>query len=162
MAHSSFIYDSCIRGYHEYKSIRDVSVGEVLHCSGEIDNPHDDQTVSVIRRGVTVGHVPRYVSRGFSLFLQLGGSITATVVSTRRYSRDFPKGGLEIPCQYTLERPTNEIKKIIFLAACKSNYELFNSDSVSNDNVIKTVSAKTEPQINDLVQTAATSTATSD
>ena len=50
MAHSSFIYDSCIRGYHEYKSIWDASVGEVLHCSGAIDNPHDDQTVSVIRR----------------------------------------------------------------------------------------------------------------
>ena len=85
MAHLSFIYDSCIQGYHEYKSIWDASVGEVLHYSGEIDNPHDDQAVSVILRGVTVGHVPRYVSQGFSLFLQLRGSITATVVSTRRY-----------------------------------------------------------------------------
>ena len=38
------------------------------------------------------------------------------------------------------EEPTNEVKKIrIFLAAYKSNYELVNSDSVSNDNVIKTV-----------------------
>ena len=111
MAHSSFTYDSCIRGYHEYKSIWDASVGEVLHCSGEIDNPHDDQAVSVIRRGVTVGHMPRYVSQGFSLFLQLGGSITTTVVSTKRYSRDLPQGGLEIPCQYTLEGPTNEVKR---------------------------------------------------
>ena len=138
-------------------------MGKVLHCSGELDNPHDDQAVSIIRRGATIGHVPRYVSRGFLLFLQLGGSITATVVSTRRYSRDLPQGGLEIPCQYTLEWPTNEVKKIrIFLAACKSNYELVNSDSVSYDNVIKTVPAKTKPQINDLVQTAATSTAASD
>ena len=122
MAHSSFICDSYIRGYHEYKSIWDASVGEVLHCSGEIiDNPHDDQAVSIIHRGVTVGHVPRYVSRGFSLFLQLGGNITATVISTRRYSRDLPLGGLKIPCQYMLEGPTNEVKKIrIFLAACKS------------------------------------------
>ena len=107
--------------------------------------------------------MPRYVSQGFSLFLQLGGSITAIVVSTRRHSRDLPQGGLEIPCQYTLEGPTNEVKKIrIFLAACKSNYKLVNSDSVSNDNVIKTVPVKTEPQINDLVQKAATSTAASD
>ena len=44
------------------KSIWDASVGEVLHGSGEIDNPHDDQAVSVRHRGVTVGHVPRYVS----------------------------------------------------------------------------------------------------
>ena len=111
MAHSSFIYDSCIRGYHEYKSIWDASVGEVLHCSGEIDNPHDDQAVSVIHRGVTVGHVPRYVSRGFSLFLQLGGSITATVISTRRYSRDLPQGELEISCQYTLRGQPMKLKR---------------------------------------------------
>ena len=32
-----------------------------MHCSGEIDNPHDDQAVSVIHRGVTVGHMPRYI-----------------------------------------------------------------------------------------------------
>ena len=75
MACVSFIYDSCIRGYHEYKSIWDASVGGVLCCSREIDNPHDDHAVTVIRRGVTVGHVPRYVSRGFSLFLQLGGTM---------------------------------------------------------------------------------------
>ena len=28
MARASFIYDSCVQGYHEYKSIRDASVGE--------------------------------------------------------------------------------------------------------------------------------------
>ena len=87
-------------------------MGKVLHCSGEIDNPHNDQAVSVIRRGVTVGRVPRYAPRGFSLFLRLGGSITATVISTRKYSRDLPLGGLEIPCQYTLEEATNENKNI--------------------------------------------------
>ena len=66
MAHPSFMHDSCIRGYHEYKSIWDASVGEILHCSREADNHYDDQAVTVIRSGVTVGHVPRYVSRGFA------------------------------------------------------------------------------------------------
>ena len=125
MARTSFIYDSCVRGYHEYKSIWDSSVGEILHCSRKVDNPNDDHEVAVIHRGVTVGHVPRYVLQGTSLFIQLGGNITATVVSTRRYSRDLPQEGLEIPCQYTLEGPTNEVRKIrIFLASCESNYKV--------------------------------------
>ena len=80
MAHASFINGSCVRGYHEYKGIWDASVREILHCNREVDNPNDDHAVAVIRRGVTVGHVPRYVSQGFSLFLQLGENITATVV----------------------------------------------------------------------------------
>ena len=55
-------------------------MGEILHCSRKVDNPNDDHAVAVIRRGVTVGHMPRYVLRGFSLFLQLRGSITSHVV----------------------------------------------------------------------------------
>ena len=157
MAHSSLIYDSCIQGYHEYKSIWDASVGEVLHCISELYNPYDDQAVLVARRKVTVGHMPRYVSRGFLLLLQLGGSITATVNSTRRYSRDLSQEGLETPCQYTVEGPTNEVKKIMSLSSCKSNYELVKSDSGNDDDITKTVPAKTEPQVSDRVQTAATS-----
>ena len=166
MARASFIYDSCVRGYHEYKSIWDASVEESLHCSREVDNPNDDHVVTVIRRGVTVGYVPRYVSRGFSLFIQLRGNITATVVSTRRYSRGLSQGGLEISCQYTLEGPIKEVRKIrIFLASCESNYKLVKSDSevsMNNDNVIKTepnngkTTAKTKPQVNDLVPIATT------
>ena len=115
-----------------------------------------------------MGHVPRYVSRGFSLFLQLGGTITATVVSIRKYSRDLPQGGIEIPCQYILEGPTNEVRKIrIFLASCETNYKLVIFDSeelMCNDNVIKTepsngkTTAKTEPQVNILVPITNTST----
>ena len=51
MVHTSFIYDRCVRGYHELLdiSIWDASVGEILHCSCEVDNPNDDHAVAVIR-----------------------------------------------------------------------------------------------------------------
>ena len=55
---------------------------EILHCSREVDNPNDDHVVTVIRTVVIVDHVPRYVSQGFSLFILLGGNISAGVVST--------------------------------------------------------------------------------
>ena len=147
-------------------------MGEILHCSREVDNPNDDHAVTVSRRGDTVGHVPRYVSRGFSLFIHLGGNITVTVVSTKRYSRDLPQGGLEIPCQYTLEGPIKEVRKIrIFLASCESNYKLVKSDSevsMNKDNVIKTepnngkTAAKTEPQVNNLVPIVTTAATTNE
>ena len=73
---------------------------------------------------------------------------------------------MEIPCQYTLKGSTNEVRKIrIFLASCESNYKLVKFDdevSMSNDNVIKTepndgkATAKSEPQVNDLVMSIAT------
>ena len=47
MARASFTYDSCIRGYHEYKSIGDASVGEILHCNHKPDNPYDDQQLQL-------------------------------------------------------------------------------------------------------------------
>ena len=45
---STFEYHSCIRGYHEYKSIWDASIGEVVTCNRETDNGHDDYAVSVV------------------------------------------------------------------------------------------------------------------
>ena len=59
---NAFEYYSCIRGYHEYKTIWDASIGEVVNCSHETDNLHDDNAVSVVRRGVIVGHVLRHLS----------------------------------------------------------------------------------------------------
>ena len=48
-----------------------------------------------------VGHVPRHYSCVFSLFLRNDGTISCCVNVGRRYSRDLPQGGLEIPCIYT-------------------------------------------------------------
>ena len=58
-ASESFVYDRCIHGYHEYKSIWNASVGEVLECSRKLNNAHDENTARVAHRRVTVGHIPR-------------------------------------------------------------------------------------------------------
>ena len=77
-------------------------MGEILYCSREVDNPYDKRSQLAIHRGVTVGHVPRYVSRGFSLFIQLGGNISYCYCWEDIQETFLPQGGLEIPCQYTL------------------------------------------------------------
>ena len=49
-----------------------------------------------------MGHVPRTISTVCSLFLRRGGgSIECQINGNRRYSRDLPQGGLEIPCVLT-------------------------------------------------------------
>ena len=48
---------------------------------------------------VTVGHVPRSISRVCWYFIQHDGEITCKITGGRRRS-DLPQGGLEVPCEY--------------------------------------------------------------
>ena len=54
-----------------------------------------------------IGHLPKKMSRVYSLFLRRGGDIPCTVTGRRRHSRDLPQGGLEIPC---VIEPSNSVK----------------------------------------------------
>lgn len=98
MASSSFQLESKIRGYHVYKDIWVAVDGEVLGCRRETSNGHDPFAVAVVKDSTVVGHVPRRISAICSLFLRRHGTITCRVNGSRRYSRDLPQGGLEVPC----------------------------------------------------------------
>ena len=102
----------CIRGYHVYQAIWTAAIGEVLPCVRELTNTEDRYAVAVQRSGITVGHLPKKVSRICSLFLRRGGYIHCTVSGNRRYSEDLPQGGLEIPCCVTFKAKPKEINKL--------------------------------------------------
>lgn len=104
--------DSCIRGYHVYKSVWDANVGEILQCKRERQNSEDKYAVAVLKSGMIVGHLPRKVSRISSLFLKRGGTIECTVTASRRYSVDLPQGGLEIPCCLLFRGKLVDIEKL--------------------------------------------------
>ena len=96
MAEEEYEVDSCVRGYHVYKSIWDATVGERLTCVRDPGNQIDRYAVAVNQEsGTTVGHLPKKISKLYSLFLRRGGSIEV-VVSGRRYSSDLQ---LEVPCK---------------------------------------------------------------
>ena len=82
-----------------------------LFCRREPTNVSDRYAVAVLKDEVTVGHLPRKFSKIFSLFLRRGGSITCQVTGHRRYSRDLAQGGMEIPCELTLQGTKKDIKK---------------------------------------------------
>ena len=88
----------CIRGYHVYKDVWEAAIGEVLVCHREPTNATDRYAVAVTKAATIIGHLPRKLSKVWSLFLRRGGSIRSTVTGHRRYSSDLLQGGLEIPC----------------------------------------------------------------
>ena len=62
--------DSCIQGYHVFKSIWNPTTGEELNCVRERTNTEDPYAVAVICRSAVVGHVPRKMSAVCALFLR--------------------------------------------------------------------------------------------
>ena len=65
----SFEKECSIRGYHVYKEIWEAAIGEELDCPREPSNAIDRYTVAVMKSGTVVGHLPKKLSRIYSLFL---------------------------------------------------------------------------------------------
>ena len=107
----SFSFPSMVRRYHVYVHVWDASVAEELPCRRETDNYADPFAVAVIKSENIVGHVPRNISTVCSLFLRRGGSITCHVTGHRRYSRDLPQGGVEIPCTLVFQGNSKYVEK---------------------------------------------------
>ena len=59
----SLHWDSVIRGHRVYQDIWTPFIGEVLHVEQETHNVQDRFTVAIVKDDITVGHVPREVSR---------------------------------------------------------------------------------------------------
>ena len=96
---NSFSFNSYARGYHAYMKIWNPVDGEVLVCTRETDNPHDNYAVSIIRNSYVVGHVPLGLSKTFSNFLSLPVSTMLCIVTGKRLNRGAGLG-LEILVMY--------------------------------------------------------------
>ena len=107
--------DSCVRGYHVYKSIWAAAHGERIGCIREPLNTNDRYAVALKKGGAVIGHLPQKISQICSLFIRRGGIIECIVTGTRRYSSDLPQGGLEIPCSLLFSVEKKEIKKLKLL-----------------------------------------------
>ena len=94
---NSFSFNSYARGYHAYMKIWNPVDGEVLVCTRENDNPHDNYAVSIIRNSYVVGHVPLGLSKTLSNFLSLPASTMLCIVTGKRLNHG---AGLEIPVMY--------------------------------------------------------------
>ena len=126
MATTCIEVETVIKGYHVYKEIWTAMLGEVLTCTREADNFHDQFAVAIMKRSDVVGHVPKKISTICLLFLR-SGTITCEVNGSRQYSADLHQGGLEVPCKLRFACCDQELltktQKLLFLALQKGDSE---------------------------------------
>lgn len=103
--------DSMVRGHHVYQQVWTPLTGENLMCARIEDNTQDRYVVAVLQHDTIVGHLPRCISTVCSLFIRRSGSIRCVVSDHRRYSRDLPQGGMEVPCKLHFLGNKSELKK---------------------------------------------------
>ena len=77
---------------------------------------HDRDAIALINsESVTLGHLPKFMSKLAYFFLKHAGKIMCEITGSKRYSYDLEQGGLEIPAkiifQYSNERIIEEMKK---------------------------------------------------
>ena len=111
--------DSAIRGFHVYQTIWTPIIHEQLTTNQDHGNAEDQFAVAVCKvdsttappSNVTVGHVPREISRICWYFIEHDGEILCTVTGSKRRSR-LVQGGLEIPCKLRFIGKRKHIKKV--------------------------------------------------
>ena len=106
---NSFSFNSYATGYHAYMKIWNPVDGEILVCTRETDNPHDNYAVSIIRNSCVVGHVPLDLSKTYSNFFSLPASTMLCIVTGKRLNRGAGLG-LEIPVMYQASRHEKAIQ----------------------------------------------------
>ena len=114
--------ESCVRGYHIYKTTWNPALGEELDCQREHGNAQDRYAVAVKCRHTTVGHIPRKISAACSIFLSRSGNIRCKITGTRRFSTDLPQGGLEVPCMLTFQGEAKDVTKISSVQQARQDY----------------------------------------
>ena len=107
-------FDSKIaaRGYHVYKNTtwKNAKAGQKVKVQVETNksSKESDPYACAIKvknnffdNWMTVGHIPREISRHCFYFIQEGGSISGQLLSTNYKVSPIPAGGLEVPLLLT-------------------------------------------------------------
>ena len=89
----TFTLESVVRGHHVYKRIWSPRTGQVLEASAETGNPEDRHAVALQQtgEGVTLGHMPREVSKVSWFFLRHGGCISCEITGRKEEVCSFRK-----------------------------------------------------------------------
>ena len=95
---AEYQFQAYITGFFHYRHHWTPKIGEKLTTSPDKDNLYGVFAVNVIKdEKITVGYVPRQISKEMTNLLNSGGCITVTVT-------DHPvlmkREGMRVPCQY--------------------------------------------------------------
>ena len=105
----TFEMEYLITGYHIYKDNWQYTIGEEVRCEREPENVHDPAYAVRLTKGqMTIGHIPRDLSKTCTFIILSGGVITAKVIGRHQNKRN---NGLEIPCIYLVKGPRSSMVK---------------------------------------------------
>ena len=76
MAENFFEFSSAVRGFHYYRKYWQPQMDDELYCQHELDNPFDFFAINIYIKntGVTVGHLPKEISRATNFLLERGAA----------------------------------------------------------------------------------------
>lgn len=93
---------SFVRGYHAYQDQWLPVAGQLLLLRREPSNPHDRNSVAVVKTdGTVVGHIPYVIAPILSSFLARDSNEGKVEITGGRVNRGAGYG-LEVPCIYRL------------------------------------------------------------
>ena len=97
-------FNSAIPEFHYFKRYWPPEKAEKLICIYEENNAFDVLAIKTCKEdGKIVGHLPRELSQTIKLILDRGARILAVLESTHYRKSPLVQGGVEIPCQVTME-----------------------------------------------------------
>ena len=95
-----------VLGYHIFQSFWEAPVGSLLIAKHEDDAQsliHDNFAIALVNNNsVTIGYMPKFMSKLTYFFLKHGGHIKFEVTGGKKHSKDLEQGGLEIPATSTI------------------------------------------------------------
>ena len=75
---------------------------------------HDKFAIALVNDdSVTVGHIPKFMSKLTYFFLKHGGHLKCEITGIQKYSKDLDQGGLEIPARMTISNKNKKMTDVM-------------------------------------------------
>ena len=107
-----FTVESCVRGHHVYQKEWEAEIGSKLTAQYKTRPGalvQDKYAIALKQKDVTVGHIPKFLSKITYFYLKHGGDLLVEIIGKRKYSRDLPQGGMELPALYVFKTTNLEM-----------------------------------------------------
>ena len=75
--------------------------------------------------GVTMGHVPKFLSKITYFYIRNGGKLLVRITGRRRFSNDLPQGGMELPALYKFKSKNSKalLRKLLMSIKMQGNVQ---------------------------------------
>ena len=141
----TYVFTTALRGFHVYRSEWKPYIGQNITFKQEFENPHDRFAVAGKANlpgklcAVSVGHVPREMSRHVWYAITEGAEFSATVKSVSPKPSPLKQGGLEIIITMAVKRQNPRAMEVLILHVEKVSYPEYGVYSDDSAEILKEI-----------------------